>query len=186
LGALPNDDSTSKTGQEPMKRIYDEGTIDNVTYFVGTEVEHTPQYGEKTLFVVGLRDPDEICDIANEKQCKHIYLGANMSWEKTEKWDSMVLPLLKEGYWVTLDFPVQDIEWVLETGYTEYNRFIPMISIKLPYIDLLGYNACIKLDDKDFDASNPGVWVHKVHDLKTRETFTDWSKYSKDEIIKLE
>jgi hypothetical protein len=72
---------------------------------------------------------------------------------------------------------------VLESGYTEYNRFIPMLSVKVPYIDQLGYNACIKLDDKDFDSTNPGVWVHKVHDLKTRSTYTDWSKYTTDTII---
>jgi len=169
-----------------MKRIYDDGTEESVIYFVGTEVEHTPQYGERTLFVVGLRDPDEICNIADEKQCKHIYLGANMSWEKNDTWDNMVLSLLKKGYWVTLDFPIVDIEWVLESGYTEYNRFIPMISAKLPYIGLLGYNACLKLDDKDFDSTNPGVWVHSIHDLQTRNKFTSWDKYSKDEIIRLE
>ena len=106
-----------------------------------------------------------------------------MSYSQDQEYDNMVFPLLKEGFWVTLDFPVTDTEWVLESGYTEYNRFIPMISVKLPYIDLLGYNACLKVDDKDFDATNPGVWVHKVHDLKTRETFTDWSKYTTDEII---
>lgn len=166
-----------------MKRVYDQGTKEDVTMFVGTEVEHTPQYGKKTLFVVGLQNVDDIMNTANEQGCKHIYLGANMSWQKDENWDNMVFPLLKDGYWVTLDFPVTNTEWVLESGYTEYNRFIPMISVKMPYIDQLGYNACLKIDDKDFDSTNPGVWVHKVHDLKTRETFTDWSKYTTDEII---
>ena len=37
-----------------MKRVYDQGTEENVEYFVGTEVEHTPQYKKKTLFVVGV------------------------------------------------------------------------------------------------------------------------------------
>jgi hypothetical protein len=166
-----------------MKRAYDQGTKDDVTMFVGTEVEHTPQYGKKTLFVVGIQDVEHVINTANEQGCKHIYLGANMSYSQDQEYDNMVFPLLKEGFWVTLDFPVTDTEWVLESGYTEYNRFIPMISVKLPYIDLLGYNACLKVDDKDFDATNPGVWVHKVHDLKTRETFTDWSKYTTDEII---
>lgn len=183
MGTLSNDGSTSKRGQEPMKRIYDEGTEESVIYFIGTEVEHTPQYGERTLFVVGLRDANEICDIAEKNQCKHIYLGANMSWEKNEEWDSMVLPLLKNDYWITLDFPIADIEWVLESGYTEYNRFIPMISAKLPYISQLGYNACLKIDDKDFDASNPGVWVHRVHNLMDESRFTNWSKYKQDQII---
>lgn len=167
-----------------MERVYDQGdNIKDVTMFVGPEVEHTPQYGKKTLFVVGVQNVDDVMASAEEQGCRHIYLGANMSWSKDEEWDGMVFPLLKEGYFVTLDFPVQDIEWVLECGYTEYNRFIPMISVKMPYIDLLGYNACLKVDDKDFDATNPGVWVHKVHDLKKRETFTDWSKYTTDTVI---
>jgi hypothetical protein len=49
---------------------------------------------------------------------------------------------------------------------------------------MLGYNATIKLDDKDFAATNPGVWCHQLHDLKDRNKFTDWSKYTKDEVIK--
>jgi len=174
-----------------MKRAYDQGdNLENVQYFVGTEVEHTPQYGKKTLFVVGINDPEEIMWRANEKGCKHIYLGANMSFNVTENvhtqwepWEQMAFPLLKEGYWVTLDIDSSQVEGLLESGLVEYNRFIPMISVKLPYIEQLGYNACLKIDDKDFDASNPGVWVHKVHDLKTRDTFTDWSKYTTDEII---
>jgi hypothetical protein len=167
-----------------MKRVYDQGeNIEDIQYFVGTEVEHTPQYGKKTLFVVGIQNYSDIVHSAEMHGCKHIYLGANMSWSKDESWDEMVFPLLQYGYWVTLDFPVQDIEWVLECGYTEYNRFIPMISVKMPYIDLLGYNACLKIDDKDFDASNPGVWVHRVHDLKNKSVFTDWSKYTTDTII---
>ena len=173
-----------------MKRIYDQGTKDDVSMFIGTEVEHTPQYGKKTLFVVGVKNVDEIMSIADEYGCKHIYCGANMSFNVTsntasqwEPWESMVFPLLKEGYWVTLDIDVSQIEGLLESGFTEYNRFIPMISVRLPYIDQLGYNACLKVDDKDFDASNPGVWVHRLHDLKEKAVFTDWSKYTTDEII---
>lgn len=173
-----------------MKRIYDQGTKEDVEYFVGTEVEHTPAYGKKTLFVVGTKDYEEIKRYANGHGCKHIYCGANMSFNITDNvesqwnpWESMIFPMLKDGFWVTLDVDASQIEGLLESGLTEYNRFIPMISVKLPYIDQLGYNACLKLDDKDFDASNPGVWVHKVHDLKTRQVFTDWSKYTTDEII---
>lgn len=173
-----------------MKRIYDQGTEDNVNFFVGTEVEHTPAYGKRTLFIVGIKDPEDIMDLADEHGCNHIYLGANMSFNVTENtenqwkpWENMTFPLLNKGYWVTLDVDVSQIEGLLESGFTEHNRFIPMISVKIPYIDQLGYNACLKIDDIDFDKSNPGVWVHKVHDLKTRETFTDWSKYTTDEII---
>ena len=174
-----------------MKRVYDQGTnIEDAQYFVGTEVEKTPQFGKKTLFVVGVKDIDEVSTLAEYHGCKHIYCGANMSFNVTENtssqwkpWEDMVLPLLSKGYWVTLDVDVSQIEGLLESGFTEHNRFIPMVSVKLPYINQLGYNACLKIDDKDFDATNPGVWVHKVHDLQTRETFTDWSKYTTDTII---
>jgi hypothetical protein len=173
-----------------MKREYDSGTEEDIQYFIGTEVEHTPQYGKKTLFVVGIKLADDIKAIADKNGCKHIYLAANMSFnvtydtrEQWQPWEDMAFPLLDDGFWVTLDIPIDRVEGLLETGLTEHHRFIPMISAKLPYIEQLGYNACLKIDDKDFDATNPGVWVHKIHDLKTRETFTDWSKYTTDEII---
>ena len=179
------------SGEKIMKRIYDQGNkIENVQYFIGTEVEHTPQYGKKTLFVVGVKDAEEIMRIADDNGCNHIYLGANMSFNVTdnihtqwEPWEAMAFPLLKERYWVTLDIDSSQVEGLLESGLTEYNRFIPMISVKIPYIEQLRYNACLKIDDKDFDASNPGVWVHRIHDLQTRDTFTDWSKYTTDTII---
>ena len=58
-----------------------------------------------------------------------------------------------------------------------------MISVKIPYAGLLNYNTVIKIDDKDFAATNPGVWCHSLHDLQDREAFTDWSKYTQDEVV---
>jgi hypothetical protein len=46
------------------------------------------------------------------------------------------------------------------------------------------YNAILKIDDKDFEATNPGVWTHRLHDLLEHEKFTDWDQYKEDEIIK--
>ena len=73
---------------------------------------------------------------------------------------------------------------MLECTFIGHRRFIPQISVKLPYLTQLGYNATIKLDDLDFDHSNPGVWCHRLRDLTTTESFTDWDQYGKDEIIK--
>jgi hypothetical protein len=58
-----------------------------------------------------------------------------------------------------------------------------MISVKLPYIQQLGYNATVKIDDKDFEATNPGVWCHSLHELQNRNNFTDWSKYTNDNVL---
>jgi hypothetical protein len=159
----------------------------DVKFFYGTEVEHTPAFGKKTMFVVGVQSVDEIA--ANIQGCEHIYFGANQSFPtintndhvKWTQWENMILPFLQIGYLCTLDIDVNCVEGLLESSLTEDHNFIPMISVKLPYIKLLGYNATLKLDDRDFAATNPGVWCHSIHDLQNRDHFTDWSKYTKDE-----
>lgn len=167
---------------------------DDVDYFFGTEVEHTPAFGMYTLFVVGVQSIDSIKRHLTYGQdfVKHIYFGANQSFPNPEynnsqewrDWEGMVNTFLQDGYLCTLDIDVKCVEGLLESPLVEYHNFIPMISVKLPYIKQLGYNATIKLDDKDFAATNPGVWCHSVHDLQKREVFTDWSQYTKDEVIK--
>jgi hypothetical protein len=169
---------------------------ESVRFFVGTEVEHTPAFGMKTLFVVGIQDPAEIHAKALAYKCDHIYFGANQSFSKLDTnskewklWEDMVSVMLRSGlggdhyYMCTLDIDVSCAEGLLEGPLVDYNNFIPMISVKLPYIKLLGYNATLKLDDKDFRATNPGVWCHNIHDLQDRSVFTDWSKYTKDETL---
>jgi len=162
---------------------------ENTKFFYGTEVEHTPALGKKTLFVVGVQSVNDIA--ANIQDCEHIYFGANQSFPnikttdfiKWSQWENMILYFLQKGYLCTLDLDVNCVEGLLESSLTEDHNFIPMISVKLPYIKLLGYNATLKLDDKDFAATNPGVWCHSIHELQNRDHFTDWSKYTKDETI---
>jgi hypothetical protein len=182
-----------------MNRIYNTGNSDAATMFVGTEVEHTPAYGKRTLFVVGVQSVEEIQDWLDDfasfedssKHIEHIYFGANQSFPRLpindtigwHAWDSMIEPFL-DRYLCTLDIDVSCVEGLAEGALVEHYNFIPMISVKLPYVQLLGYNATIKLDDKDFKASNPGVWCHSLHNLKNRRNFTDWSKYTQDQILK--
>lgn len=182
-----------------MDRIYNTGNSDTVSLFVGTEVEHTPAFGKRTLFVVGVQSVTEIQDWLDDfanyedqsRHIEHIYFGANQSFprlatndaEEWSAWESMIEPFL-DRYLCTLDIDVSCVEGLAEGALVEHHNFIPMISVKLPYVQLLGYNATIKLDDKDFRASNPGVWCHSLHELKTRRNFTDWSKYTQDQILK--
>ena len=168
----------------------------NILMFLGKEVEHSPAYGLKTLFVVGVQPIEEIEKILDDPFAKfgthieHIYFGANQSFPTGRvtsvdwtRWENMIMPFIGRGYWCTLDIDVGEVEGLLETALPEYHKFIPMISVKLPYLQQLGYNATIKIDDKDFAATNPGVWCHQLHNLLDRSKFTDWSKYTKDEII---
>ena len=165
---------------------------DDVSFFVGTEVEHTPAFGQKTLFVVGWQDASVILNMVKNNDCTHVYFGANQSFPNPHiddgpvwrEWEAMIQECLDCKLLCTLDLDICCAEALLESALVEYHNFIPMISVKLPYIKQFGYNATLKIDDKDFAATNPGVWCHSLHDLQKREVFTDWSKYTQDEIIK--
>jgi len=175
-----------------MKRNYSPGIEASIEFFTGIEIEKTPAYGMKTLFVVGVHDDQIITTMAQNNNCTHIYFGANQSFktdgvndaQNWRMWEDMIYVCLEQGYWCTLDLDVSEVEGLLESGLVEKQQFIPQISIKLPYLQQLGYNATIKIDDKDFKATNPGVWCHNLHDLLGRDKFTSWDQYGKDEIIK--
>ena len=163
---------------------------EDVKFFYGTEVEHTPAYGKRTLFVVGVQPVEDIAQAL--KDCEHIFFGANHSYEPEnwdpqdydyDDWSHMIKHFLKQGILCTLDVPYSQLEEIHEDGYDEYNNFIAQLRISIPYVSLYNYNTMVKIDDKDFDATNPGVWTHSLHKLMDRTVFTPWSDYSKDEVV---
>ena len=163
----------------------------DVVYFTGYEVEHTICYNMFTLFVVGTPPLDEILAKAAETKVTQIYFGTSQSFnpksvtnEEYASWDSVIKGCLDAGYWVALDFDVEHIEGVIESGYSEYPKFVPMISVKLPYINQLNYNATLKLDDRTWGATNPGVWTHHLQSLMGKDKFTYWDQYTQDTEIK--
>ena len=163
------------------------GHDDLVKFFTGTEVEHTPALGKKTLFVVGVQSVDHIA--SNLENCEHIFFGANHSFDPRDnldwaRWEGMVGHFLEKGYLCSLDIPITAVEQFNDSGLCEYRNFIPQIRVSIPYTKLWNYNTMLKIDDVDFDATNPGVWCHSLHSLMSRETFTDWDQYNKDEVVK--
>jgi hypothetical protein len=167
-------------------------------FFIGQEVEHTPAYGRTTLFVIGVQPVEKILEIVQQskqdsdcqKHITHIYFGADRSFPITittndyknwSQWENMIEICLAHGFWCSLDINISQVEGLLESGLCENNQFIPMISAPIPYLSQLGYNAVLKIDDRDFNCSNPGVWCHYVNQLTDRSVFTDWSKYNQDQ-----
>ena len=174
-----------------MNRDYSSGESTGINFFVGTEIEHTPAYGLKTLFVVGVHPTDIIESLAKNKDVKHIFFGANHSFKPAfndfdgwKNWEDMIIFFLEKGYLCSLDIPLSAVEEFHDGGLNEYNNFIPQIRVPIPYVKLWNYNTMLKIDDKDFKATNPGVWSHSLHTLMDRKNFTDWNQYSNDEIIK--
>ena len=169
---------------------------ESADFFWGEEVEHTPAFGMKTLFVIGYQVQDPIQSLLDDrnnltdttKHVNHIFFGANDSYhprtlDEITAWENVIHTFLDRGYWCSLDIPFQYVEHFHDGGLCERDRFIPIIKVPVPYIRLWNYNTCVKIDDRDFADTNPGVWVHSLHDLQDRTKFTDWSKYSKDEVI---
>ena len=174
-----------------MKRDYASGTADDIIFFTGVEIEHTPAYGKFTLFVTGLHTPEEIhwAFDNHPEGIEHIFFGANHSfnpngYEEHKAWEEMIMHFLNMGMWCSLDIPMNQVEEFNEGGLNEYDQFIPQIRVPIPYIKLWNYNTMLKVDDKDFKATNPGVWCHNLHDLLDRNKFTSWDQYGNDEIIK--
>jgi hypothetical protein len=170
-----------------MKRDYQDGVKEDVNFFTGTEVEHTPAFGMKTLFVVGIQPIDSIV-VRMHKQT-HIFFGANHSFnpqtsEEWREWETMITYFLDRGRLCSLDIPLSAVEEFNEGGLNDYDNFIPQIRVPIPYIKLWNYNTMLKIDDKDFKATNPGVWTHSLHDLKDRKKFTSWADYNNDKISK--
>jgi len=159
-----------------------------VVYFTGTEVEHTAMYGERTLFVVGVQPVAEIQKRADAHGIKHLYFGTSQSFtprgkEQREQWENMIRALLTAGYVCTLDFGVEYASCVVKMDFGSNPNFIAMISVKLPNIADFNYNATLKLDDKTWGHSNPGIWCHSLHELQDRRVYTDWRDYTGDEVI---
>ena len=163
---------------------------ENVKFFFGKEVEKTPAFGKETLFVVGVQPFDEIVHHfdMNPRGVEHIFFGANHSFHpkdrlEWQRWESMIQYFLDKGYMCSLDIPITHVEDFNDGGLCEYNNFIPQIRVSIPYVKLWNYNTMVKIDDNDFDATNPGVWTHSLHSLMSRDTFTSWDQYNKDSLL---
>jgi hypothetical protein len=170
-----------------MKRDYSTGVASNVNFFEGIEVEHTPAFGMQTLFVTGCQPVEEITPRL-KKPGQHIFFGANHSFnpqtrDDWKSWESMIEHYLKMNYLCSLDIPLSAVEEFNDGPLNEYDNFIPQIRVPIPYIKLWNYNTMLKIDDKGFKATNPGVWSHSLHDLQDRSKFTSWDKYKDDKII---
>lgn len=175
-----------------MKRDYKDGINENIKFFIGIEIENTPARGLKTLFVVGVQPTTDIVKLYKEHNCEHVYIGANQSFTLIfnstnnvawKNWEDMITELLDQDILVTLDFDLVYANTVQSSNLCKYNNFIPQISVKIPYISKFNYNTTLKIDDIDFNATNQGVWCHRLHNLQNTEKFTSWYEYRKDTII---
>lgn len=160
----------------------------NIEFFIGPEVENTPAFSKKTLFVVGKQDLQKILDTANEHGTPHVFIGANHSFtdDNDAYWDHTITTLLDKGFWVTLDYPAHQhmsVLRLLNAGIWQSRLFVPLLSVRVPHIETSSVNLTIKIDDIDFKATNPGVWCHHYNEITDSNRFTGWGEYNSDVVI---
>lgn len=161
----------------------------NASMFIGPEVEHTPAFSKRTLFVVGKQKLDQIERMAKEYKTPHIFMGANHSFNSASEdpyWDTVITQLLDKGYWVTLDYQAHEHETVLKMlnpGVWQCRLFVPLLGVRIPKVQTSSVNLTVKIDDIDFAATNPGVWCLHHHEITDSNRFTDWQEYSTDEVL---
>ena len=162
----------------------------DVAFFIGPEVEQTPAFSKRTLFVVGKQEVSRILELANEQRTPHIFMGANHSFainDTTDSyWDSTITKLLDKGFWVTLDYQAHEHEAVLKMlnpGIWQCRTFVPLLGVRIPKVQESSPNLTIKIDDVDFRATNPGVWCLHFHEITDSNRFTDWNEYATDVVL---
>jgi len=169
-----------------MDRDYKTGRSESVGVFSGVEVEHTPAYGKQTLFLA--RNDlyyDQIEELAKKVNAEAIYFGANRMFMPNHGTQiNQMKRLLRKGYWVTIDYQHKDHEMVKQRFSEIWNdeKFIPFCSIIFPNSED-DNNLCIKIDDVDFNKTNPGVWTMTMDNFKQSAGFTSWEHYKQDEPI---
>jgi hypothetical protein len=175
-----------------MEQFEREGHND-VIFFVGAEVEQTPAFAKKTLFVVGYQDTTTIEKHAKENNVPHIYLGANHSFDTTNKtkqfskmWNDQINYFLGKGFWVTLDYQAHqhvDVLTMLDNAVWKNRLFVPLLAVRIPHVETSSPNLTVKIDDIDFKGTNPGVWCMHFTEVTDNNRFTGWGEYGDDTIL---
>jgi len=169
-----------------MDRDYKTGKSDSVGVFSGLEIEHTPAFGKQTLFLArnDLR-LEQIRELAELAKAEAIYYGANRSFMYNHGLQlSQMMALMDEGYYVTIDYPYSLHAEVKERFKLVWKneKFIPFCSIIFPDSED-DDQLCIKVDDVDFNKTNPGVWTMSMNHFKQTSGFTSWEQYKQDQPI---
>ena len=167
--------------------------IEKVKFFIGKNAEKTPSFGKNTLFVIGEPDIEEIARVIAQhkgtEEITHIHFGAERSFvistyqNMEDDWLPVIVHFLTLDYWCTLEVDSSVTNIIHESKLTTYTRFIPLISVKIPFVNELGYNGVLKIDDVQYNHSNVGVWCHMTHDLLDRFNYTGWDDYNDDYVL---
>lgn len=159
---------------------------EDVVYYVGPEVDHTKAFSMKTLYVIGVRNPEQVVEFASENKCKHVRLGVMNSFQKNKRLLEIIESTMREGFLTTLEVTVTGYQWVLDNvdqSILHDKNFILVVSVELPKIENGCANLTVKVDDGQWGESNSGTWTYPSTELMDSNRFTSWDDHMTDEVV---
>lgn len=160
---------------------------EEVKIFIGEELESSVAKGLPTLFVVGAQPRELIVyNLKKYDHVSHVYLAANKSFSvnNLDYYIGLIRELTAKKVYVTVDYPASEYVTCFHAFKEFHNNsfFVPMINVEMPNFHKMP-NVAVRIDDIDFNKTNPGVWVLRHETIAGPDFFTPWSDYDSDIII---
>ena len=152
-----------------------------MTFYIGPEVNQTPAFSKRTLFVEDFQDTKIIESTAREYKTPHISLAANETFSLEYDWDAQLTALLDRGFMVTLEYPVElhsRLILNLSRGVLQSRNFVPLPCVLISKMSTLNPNLTLKIDDMSGD----GVWAMHYHQVMDSNRFTAASEFQMVEV----
>jgi hypothetical protein len=155
-------------------------------YVMGDEVENTPAYGKKSLFITSVADYDLIEQMAKDHNIKQLYFEfiwaidnhPNAIPKVIKDFRKALKYFLDKGYLCGLDTPAEYAEKFADLH--KYKNLINNIAIDIPKLDKYNDNTVVKLRDAKFGGDNGGVYVTPLNKIMTDKNFTSWGDFGPD------
>lgn len=172
-----------------MERTYQNGVSSTAKYFIGPEVEHTINFGKKTLFIVGKPDAYHLIEqVLRENQCEHYFFGANNSFHPQSQQEvdeyAVCMRMLSMSKPVSIDVGIEYMPLVMNSLIPFVPGICIQIKVPVPHINKLNERTFLKIDDVGFNETNPGVWTVPLTTITNSPfSYNDWTVYKEDTML---
>ncbi len=152
-----------------------------MTFYIGPEVNQTPAFSKRTLFVEDFQDTKVIESTAREYKTPHISLAAKNTFSLEYEWNSQLTALLDRGFMVTLEYPAElhsRLMLDLSRSVMQSRNFVPLPRVDIKGMSTLNPNLTLKIDDESGD----GVWAMHYHQIMDSNRYTASSEFQMEPV----
>ena len=128
--------------------------MNNNAFYSNVEENDLPNFGLKTLYVIGFQEVDDILHELALDDYQAIYFGADNSFDartpsEWDDWEEVIDYILSDNheYWCLLSMNLACVDDFHYSGFNSYPNFVPIINIEIPSIHKFNSNAIIDIND---------------------------------------